>query len=522
MEANKLEHLTRLGEDMRREAPWAAPALATLERDRFVVTRINKHKRFAWFVWAAPPAEVQEGFGLAPELLLVFVNQAVLAIDLHAAAAEVFRSELRLDGNLMVVSDRGHGPLRERLARIGGHGQRVPWSAAADGTWPPLKDVLKRELATFDAYEERDPVRGRQLIGRDQEVADLRTRVARGDAVGLFGLRKMGKTSVARAVTDVFDPASAMTGDGRAEQGACPNVAIVLDAGVLIERTVHGLAEELLRTLVRRMRAANESWERPRGEGMSAWKSAVEYLLDDGRHVCVVIDEYDLLFEGESGGGVIPNLNQFFRLMRGWSQMHQGRASLVLVGRDATFLSSPEVDGVTNALLMWCTPMWLGPLGKHKATELLRKLGRRVGLDVGEETGRLAFEWTGGHPLLQRQFGSELRAQVRGSNQTWKAPTDGVAQAALEPFRGRPAVLEVLKETVALLRKRYPHAHTLLEALAHAREAPSASAAAGVMDGGAPRVLMDFGVVNAHLEISRALQWYLVSLSPAAPARRAG
>jgi hypothetical protein len=524
MEANNLEALARFRSEMEAQAAWTREALAAIEREQFAVTRVRRHNRFVWFVWTAPPAAVQAGFGLAPELLLVFVNQSVRATDVTAAAEEVFHSELRLDGNLIVVServsDRADTSLKERLARIGGHGQRIAWVAETGG-WPSLRELLKRELPAFDAYEERDPVRGAQLVGRAREVTELRTRVVRGDAVGLFGLRKMGKTSVLRAVTDLFDPASGMTSGSPIELPESSNVAVVLDAGVLVERTVDGLAEELLRTLAKRMKAAGEPIPPRTGHGIGAWKAAVETLLDEGRHVCVVIDEYDLLFEGEGGEGVIAKLNQFFRLMRGWSQMNQGRASLVLVGRDATFLSSPEIDGVTNALLMWCTPMWLGPLAQDKATELLRKLGKRVGLSVGAESARLAFTWTGGHPLLQRQFGSELRAQVRARNADWGAVTDAFGQETLAPYRGRDAVQEVVRETVALLHKRYPQAYALLEELAHGPREAAVGAHGGV-DGEAARVLANFGLVSAEREISETLRWYLVSLSPTAPVRRVG
>jgi hypothetical protein len=233
--------------------------------------------------------------------------------------------------------------------------------------------VLRAQLPGFDAFEERDAVRGTQLVGRDAEVSSLRTRIVRGDAVGLFGLRKMGKTSVMRAVTDWFDPASGVRdplGDF-AEPGA--GVAVIVDASVVIERTADAVADELCAALRRRMQVAGE--EAPRGDlrGLAAWKIAGEAVLDRDQRLCVVIDEYDLLFEGESGEGAIPGIGRLFRLLRGWAQMRQGYVSLILVGRDPTYLSAPEIEGVTSPLTAWCTPMWLGPLAPPKAVEALAR-----------------------------------------------------------------------------------------------------------------------------------------------------
>lgn len=360
-------------------------------------------------------------------------------------------------------------------------------------------------------------MRGAQLIGRDTEVAELRTRVTRGDSVGLFGLRKIGKTSVLRAVTDGLDPASGLRTE-RTGVEASTNIAVVLDVGVLITRSVDALAEELLRALMQRMQAAGEPMPPRRGQGLAAWKSAVETLLHNNRRVCVALDEYDLLFEAEDGSGAIQGLNRFFRLLRGWSQMHQGRVSLILVGRDATYLSAPEVDGVTNALLMWCTPMLLGPLRDPKASELLRKIGQRVGLKVGQESVRVALRWTGGHPLLLRQFGSALRAEVRGARADWGAPTDAVVEDALERYRARAAVLEVAREVDALLWKRYRAAHGLLLDLAEGYTWEDALTGYGGAEGEAARVLVRFGIVREDGTLPETLRWYLRHVAPTRPA----
>lgn len=489
--------------------PWADPLLAALHRDTFVLTHVRSYNSHVWFVRVAPPKRMQEGMGLAPELLIVLVRSAVQANTIRAAAAEVVSSGLRLDGNLMVVAN-GTTEVAQQLANIGGHGQRIAWMPR-DGAWPSLETLLRDELPCFDAYEERDPVRGAQLIGRQAEVAELRTRIVRGDAVGLFGLRKMGKTSVMRAVTDWFDPASG-TRYAVDTQATADQIAVVIDAGVVIERTIDALADEMLDALDQRMRMAGQPAAADGRRGLARWKAVVQDLLAGGNRLCIAIDEYDLLFEGEETKAPIPQLNLFFRLIRGWAQMYQGQVSLVLVGRDATFLSTPELDGVTNALLAWCTPMWIGPLSQHRANELLRKLGRRVGLDVGEVSARLAFEWTGGHPLLHRQFGSTLRSLVRKTSNNWNAPTDPVAHTSTARYCARDAVLEVLREIVALLSKRYPTALDLLRSLAGGRQWDESIASRISTEGEAARVLLNFGLVTAGAGPAATVRWYLDQL----------
>jgi hypothetical protein len=514
VEAEKAATLALLRKRMERAVPWTASMFRALEHDSFTLTHVRNSVRQVWFVRVSPPRPLQEGFGLAPEVLIVAVGGKVQARDLHEASSEVVQSGLRLDGNLVIVADHDARTLSDRLDRIGGNGQRIAWGSGQDGAWRPLSEVLRARLPGFDAFEERDAVRGAQLVGRDAEVASLRTRIVRGDAVGLFGLRKMGKTSVMRAVTDWFDPASGLREAFGNAGVSGAGVAVVVDASVMIERTVDAVADELCEALRRRIRVAGE--EPLRGEhcGLTGWKAAGEALLDQDRRLCVVIDEYDLLFEGESGEGAIPGIGRIFRLLRGWAQTRQGYVSLILVGRDPTYLSAPEIDGVTSALTAWCTPMWLGPLDPLKAVELLRKLGRRVGLDVGHASAAIAQRWTGGHPLLHRQFGSALRGVTRMHDTAWGAPTDPITQQATSRFVEREAVLEVMREVVALLRKRYPSALAALIGLAHGENWADALAEHGGPDGDAARMLRNFGLATPQNALAEGLAWYLTHAMP--------
>ncbi len=222
-----------------------------------------------------------------------------------------------------------------------------------------------------------------------------------------------------------------------------------------------------------------------------------------------MIDEYDLLFEGESDEGMIPGIGRLFRLLRGWSQSRQGAVSLILVGRDPTYLSMPEIDGVTSPLTAWCTPMWLGPLGRPKATELLRKIDRRVGLVVGAASAEVAQRWTGGHPLLHRQFGSALRLVTRAQDAAWGAPTDPVVAQAPSRFVEREGVLDVMREVVALLRKRYPSALNVLVGLARGANWEAALMEHDGSDGDAARTLRNFGLVTPESTLAEGLAWYL-------------
>jgi len=490
--------------------------LRTLEKDGFVITRLTRATKTTWLVSVKPPEHIQESFGLAPEVQITVVQGEVQARDLQRAANEVLRSGLRLDGNLVVVVDCGSSPLQERLERIPGRDQRVAWVKRGE-TRPLLSAVLRERLPTYDVFEERDPVRGSQLMGRDVEVAQLRTRVLRGDAVGVFGLRKMGKTSLVRAVTDALDPASGMKAadDETADSPAC---VVWMDAQSILDASVDSVATEMLSALGRRMRVAHATYRPPSSGGLSGLKNAVEALLDSGSRLCFVMDEYDYLFESDERRAAIPGLSRLLRLLRGWAQQWQGSVALVLIGRDPEHLSTPTLDGVTNPLLAWSTPLWLGPLRPPRDGELLRRLGRRTGMDVGPRTIEVARKWSGGHPLLHRQFGSALRAELRRHDLAWGASTEPYGQRVVEVFRNLDAVTTVDREIVDLLKKRYSAGYGLLLDTVHGGDAEFVLARSGGAEGPGARALRNFGLFDPDSgSIPEHLCWYVRTFLPVEP-----
>lgn len=228
--------------------------MAALERDGVQITHISRSSMVTWFIRGLLPRSLQERYGTAPDVLVIYAAGAIQARDLRAARAEVFRSGLQLDVDLVIVAD--HAPeLAARLRRLQGRGQRVAWEAGEAG-YPSLQATLAQQLPTFDLFEERDPVRGTQVLGRKDEIAALIARVERGDAVGVFGLRKVGKTTLVRAVTDRLDPISAsLSARVTPEVGAdsSPVIAAWLDIQRVYRRTLEAVAASLGEALARRL-----------------------------------------------------------------------------------------------------------------------------------------------------------------------------------------------------------------------------------------------------------------------------
>lgn len=506
--------------------PWGAALLRRLEMDgcsgiRTVPLNQQGH---TWVVQATLAPDVRERFGLAPDIRILASQEMPRGKDIRRAAEETAHFS-DVDPDLLLVAS-ALPALSQKLPRLAGPwGQRVPWVFTQDRFYP-LTELLAVHLPTFNVFDRRDPVRGRAFFGRRQEVDTIVARLIRGQAAGVFGLRKIGKSSLLQAVAEQIDPVgaalAALGSRARVDSAILPEALVVsLDVQSLVNRTQDTVAEQLWEGLQQRLQAATLSVEPiPLASGQKELTPVIvttakdeapskdpldnlrRLLLatisrNDAPPVCFIIDEYDLLFEGYGGEPGVVGIERIFDLLRSLGQS-TGRVSLALIGRDPVFVEKPHLNGFANPLLGWVESLRIGPLSDGDAHELLWRLGRRAGLEVEAATIELALRWTGGHPLLLREFGSALHEASRESRKTVPTKTNGLHARAVELFLRRDAVHTICGEIEVLLRSRFPDALALLQQVAvlSERDLRADLFAHGVVEGRTVQILFDFGLLR--------------------------
>ncbi len=511
---------TRRRDELSSRIPWGAALLRRLDEEGLSLQQIIPHDANTWLVQATVPPALRDRFGLSPEIRILVLHGQVRGRDLRMAMQEP-AGAASVDPDLIVIAS-DQPELARRLPRLAGPwGQRIPWPPI-DGQFAPLADTLREHLPAFDLFEYRDPVQGSALVGREAQVDDISARLLRGEAVGVVGLRKVGKSSLLRAVAEILDPIGARLGMFESLTVPLPEAepeALVIsidvqgvagrELAVLLERLGERLEERLALAGIKHAPPTNpkeiflDAKETPDADPMEKLRGLLRMALSRTTlPICFILDEYDLLFEGYSGEAGIPGVERLLGMLRSEAQA-TGRVGLALVGRDPVFLDRPLLGGFTNPLAGWAKPVFLGPLTRDGADELLLRLGKRVGLDVGAATRETAWQWTGGHPLLLRQYGAALYELAQAPpSRPRPVPTDPIHEDAVELFLKRDAVHTICSEVRALLDARFPEALSLLEALA---DAPPEQARAIMERHGGPSargvtVLSRFGLMMGKAE----------------------
>ena len=442
-------HETR--EMLAKALPFGGALLRALDAAGVQVQEVRSHgSDDTWHLAVAWPERLRDRFGLAPRGLIVAVAGQPSAKHTNQARTVLLASPGDMDLDLLIVASDALG-LEARLDQLPARwGQWVAWSFANTAA-EDLGQAMAQRMPTWEIFDQLDPVRLSQFYGREDEVAHLRRSILAGRSVGVYGIRKVGKTSLVRYVTDDLDPLSRdlySKDQAAAQPSGAVRVVWVDMQGVGKER---GDIEAVLGDRLRRRMAREGS---SLGETPSPGAALESILADADRSLCIVLDEYDYAFEPIP----TPGFAAILASLRAQAQQTR-RLSVLLIGRDPRHLEAPMLEGAPNPLLSWCTEHWVRPMKPNAVSQMLRQLGLRVGLQVGDATVEAALAWTGGHPQLARQLGAAVQEVARREQ---RVDTDAILDDALDVFPERSSVRTTVNEVEDLLRRRYPAAWLLI------------------------------------------------------------
>jgi photosystem II stability/assembly factor-like uncharacterized protein len=289
-------------------------------------------------------------------------------------------------------------PLEETLLRKG----------LAEGRELPLlrQEIEKRLGEEYDPYDVRDPVAGAfSFFGRDALLEDLLRRTVDGRPVGIFGLRKLGKSSVLQVLSDHV-----------------PFPVAPVNLQTVGHTTLDELYLRILRYWQQQARVCYDlDWKSPTlysDDVTGAFTSATLDLLDsietkaDDACLGLFLDEAELIVPRPDGSG--PDLVSYLTLMRALRGLvdEDGRLSLIIASMNPSINRINAWDEEQNPTFNFFQEVYLPPLAQDGCIQMVRNIGRQVGLVYDDASVQAIADLSGGHPFLARQFCSLLYRQL--------------------------------------------------------------------------------------------------------------
>lgn len=427
----------------------------------------NKDEVAFFFLKPDPPISHALGLEKDREVLVVyspFDELHARAIILHDEI--VAQNKTRLDPIGTIVLCRATNTREAVRSILDSEPERAPIVAFSTHELPylsafdRLRAALVERLFVRDLFAFESPITtDSYFFGREAAVADYFDRFRSGQNSGLFGLRRIGKTSVLRALERrITDSQSGAFG------------YLDLRGPDLNRRPWWDLLNQAMESLLESVPVKSRSPRPNYTEATSPaqFRADVSKLLESapsGRALLCLDEIENITF------GISPVAHWQDGFLPFWQQMlsvHQGTKgafAFIISGVNPHACEVPRIGKHDNPLFSTVKTTYLGCFDRQTTRAMVRRLGRMMGLSCEESLFDELHSEYGGHPFLIRQACSRLASEVHGrpaqlTRALWEANRAKIAMALEKNTRQILNVLEIW----------YPLEYELMEALARGDE----------------------------------------------------
>jgi len=431
--------------------------------------------------------EINESYGISGNILVRCMFKASFSqhdlIDLDRTIISYAETDLVSDQVALLVLSSVPDALQQALfKRIEDRKRLLPavipvpqeLIETAPSALSALRDVLDRWIYRRDLFALNFPVVGKRFFGRDETLAKLRESILSGTPAGIFGLRKVGKTSLLKEMAR--------------RAGESGDLIIYLDllrvpADVGDTRWLYWRIANFLFDEVNRRRFLTVRWrlggqfedflEIPDDFPIAtAFDSDLSQLLKQIANapvnprpkVVLLLDEIERILPTGLGKAGFEGFFDFFSYLRGVSQETPDMVVMV-TGANAAIVEISQFEGRDNPVFNYFQEIYLQLLDIEECSTMMRTLGRGMGLSFTSSACEFIHRLTGGHPFFTREFCSFVAAEYSDRPLTVTSDhVDDVLDQYLE-VAGKD-----FREIMDRLSRDYPAERDLCIKLAHSEE----------------------------------------------------
>ncbi|MCP1615895.1 Tfp pilus assembly protein PilF [Pseudomonas sp. SLBN-26] len=382
------------------------------------------------FIIEPTSSELLEGYGISGNLLL----RCIFKSEINRADIESIDNAITSWGTgnlvdeqvvLLLVSSLSEHVERLLYQRLEDRKRTVPAivpitqsqiETAKNGN-TALRDVLDRWLFRRDLFAQNFPVSGRRFFGREKPLHEIRDAISNGTAAGIFGLRKVGKTSLLKEI------------ERRANEGG--DIVIYMDllrvpADINDTRWLYWKLSSELYKRSGRSEFRGLQWrlgghftdyldipnEFPVATAFDSDLNKILNTIRDSRlsprpKVVIMLDEIERIIPNASGKEGFDGFFNFFSYLRGVAQ-ESGDFVPIVTGANAAIAEAAQFAGRDNPVFNFFKEIYLPLLGPQESFQMINTLGRGMGTKFPEPVIERIHSLTGGHPFFTRQFCSYI------------------------------------------------------------------------------------------------------------------
>ncbi len=447
-------------------------AIETLSKEFFVTNggatvRLGYKSEYRYVI-ISPTEIYKDMFNLDREIVVVFSPYETIqarTLDVFEHVAKL-HSALRLEKicNILVSADANVQRSLHELVKSEPESQVIiPFfygelQKVSDQFF--FRNRFRRYFYTRDLFAFEAPLRKDiYFFGRNDLIQELINRLKSGENSGVFGLRKAGKTSlingiernlqkenIKSTIVDCQDPSFNQRRWNEALYYICLKVSE--STGVLVPVPEEPLFTDKDASLV------TETFLR---------NCAAEL----GAPLFLIFDEIENISRDTSPAEHWKSGIDFallWQTLRSIFQRNNNLLYYLIAGTNPRCIEMPKIDHVDNPIFNHFTPLYIPGFEVKDTREMIRKLGRRMGLSFDESVYSKLTEDFGGHPFLMRHVCSLISRQVKEFERPTEIERDTYNLGKMNFVDNHSNYLEMI---LSVLRDYYPDEFEMLSMLAN-------------------------------------------------------
>lgn len=369
--------------------------------------RLHGMDIIAFFI--RPKRFISEMFGFEKEILLIFHPYSTLQARILHIAGQILSeapAQGRVEPLLFVLVSRTKDveqSVNKLLADNSALRLIIPFefneaqAPAADIAYRFQKYLFSRDLFDFAQPIKSDVY----YFGRQSFTLAILDSIKRGDNIGLFGLRKAGKTSLVFRVKRIIE-----------SDGTGFLCYFDLEDQDLYQKRWWGLLELIARGLPKanvKEVFTEENASRSFRDALSRSRKAYPK-----NKIIIALDEIEHISPGERLR-MRPHWDkdfiEFWKTLRA-IQNENRQVSFLICGVNGTVIETPTYQGHDNPVFSMAQKRYVPMFSPDEIGTMIRTLGRFMGLVFEDKCFQYLKETYGGHPLITRQACSIVHSSI--------------------------------------------------------------------------------------------------------------
>lgn len=273
-----------------------------------------------------------------------------------------------------------------------------------------IRDRFQNNFYNRDLFAFNDALKtDLYFFGRDQLVLDIINKHLSGENSGLFGLRKTGKTSI------IFDvKRKILSKNAIGVFVSCQNPSISesnwIDA---IYHVVDCIYDDVNKDTNQDLRKIHNLCEYSSSTATRILEDEINNIIKiSGKSILLFFDEVEHITYKKASNKLWRDKTEsvsFWKAIRSiYQKLPVGAFSFCIVGTNPVCIEYPIIDNVENPIFKAVNPIYIPGFKREQTRNMIRTLGKIMGVKFDESLYQRLTDDYGGHPFLIRHVCSYL------------------------------------------------------------------------------------------------------------------